>query len=681
MVTPRSLTTVGSTFKTIALEGWLQSLQHLELRPIFSASAGPLNDNALTAGSLSGVGSFFLGANQVTVGGNDMSTEVGGIISDCGPTGTECADPGAVGGSLVKAGTGTFTLSGANTYTGPTIVNQGTLVVDGSVVSAVTVNNGGTLGGTGQVGGVTVSNGGIFAPGNSIGTQTVAGDLTFGAGAIFEVEVDAAGISDRVIVNNMGAVNLTGATLRVLAQNGNYQPSTDYVIIQKDSPGAVTGTFADITTNFAFLTPSVVYDGGDGNDVVLTLLRTVVPNTGGGGSSPTFLSFCSVADSRNQCNVAHALDKFPTDSPLFLSVLTQTADGARQAFDALSGEVHATVAGTLVDDSRYAREAVMGRLMQASHMNGALGANGPQVASYNDGAMRLGSKFVSDEMAAAPEREPLAFWTQGYGAWGSFDGDGNAATADRNLGGFISGMDAHIGGSWRVGIATGASFSDVSVDDRYSGANTKTYHLGGYVGGNVSGLALRGGGLWAWTDIETSRAVVFPNFYERQKADYDADTGQLFGEIAYPTHMGGVELEPFAGLAYVSVETGAFREKGGPEASLRTSGIDQDVGYTTVGLRAAHTMMWGAMAVTPHIEAAWLHAFDDVTPGASLAFATTGIGFAVDGVPLAEDSAILDAGLDFAISERLTAGVSYTGQWADSVSDNGVKGRLTWLFN
>jgi outer membrane autotransporter protein len=93
------------------------------------------------------------------------------------------------------------------------------------------------------------------------------------------------------------------------------------------------------------------------------------------------------------------------------------------------------------------------------------------------------------------------------------------------------------------------------------------------------------------------------------------------------------------------------------------------------------TMMWGAMAVTPHIEAAWLHAFDDVTPGASLAFATTGIGFAVDSVPLAEDSAILNAGLDVAISERLTAAVSYTGQHAEKFSDNGVKGRFTWLFN
>ena len=49
-------------------------------------------------------------------------------------------------------------------------------------------------------------------------------------------------------------------------------------------------------------------------------------------------------------------------------------------------------------------------------------------------------------------------------------------------------------------------------------------------------------------------------------------------------------------------------------------------------------------------------------------------------MPLAADSALLDTGLDVALSDRLTAGVSYSGQYADDVSDNAVKGRLTWLF-
>ena len=629
----------------------------------FSDSTGPLNNNELTAGSLAGGGTYFLGPNQVTVGGDDTSTEVSGVISDCGPTGNECDNSGATGGSLVKTGIGTFTLSGANTYTGPTTVNQGTLVVDGSIASPVTVNNGARLMGIGQVGGVEVADGGVYAPGNSIGTMTVNGAFTLGSNAVYEVEVNAAGQSDKVIVN--GAVNLTGATLRVLAENGDYKPSTDYTIIENDGTDAVVGTFATVTSSLAFLTPTVFYNGGDGNDVVLNLARneTVFPD---------------VARTRNQKAVAGALSKFPPNNALYLAVLTQTEDGARQAFDALSGEIHATVSGTLADDSRYVRAAVLGRLMQASHSGQALSAGGPQVAALDDQAYALGYGYDGKALVE-PERAPLAFWAQGFGAWGAFSGDGNAATADRDLGGFVSGMDANIGGSWRAGLATGASFSNVDVDARYSSADVESYTLGGYLGGMAGSFALRGGGMWAWSDIDTSRAVVFPGFFEHQKASYDADTGQLFGEVAYPTQMGGVALEPFGGLAFVSIDTDSFRERGGALASLRGD-ADQDVGYSTLGLRAATTMMWGGMQVVPHVSAAWQRAFDGVTPDAALAFAGTGIGFTVYGVPLAEDSALIDAGLDLALGENTTAGVSYTGQFGDGVTDNGVKGRFTWLF-
>jgi len=506
------------------------------------------------------------------------------------------------------------------------------------------------------------------APGNSIGTMTVNGAFTLGKGATYEVEVNAAGQSDKVIVN--GTVNLTGAVLRVLAANGNYKPKTDYLIIENDGSDAVSGIFASITSSLAFLTPSVIYNGGTGNDVVLTLIRNDT-------------DFCDVAQTRNQCSVGRALNQFPTDNALFLAVLNQTAAGARQAFDALSGEIHATVAGMLADDSRYVREAILGRLMQAGAASdgntqmASLAAAGPQVASLDSSAMALG---YGDKSLSAPARAPLAFWTHAFGAWANFDSDGNAATANRNLGGFVSGMDANIGGSWRVGLATGASFSNVDVDARYSSGQVKSYHLGGYLGGMAGTFALRGGGMWARSDIDTSRAVVFPGLYERQKASYNADTGQLFGEAAYPMQMWGMALEPFAGLAYVSVGADNFHEHGGALASLNGRNTDENVGYTTLGLRAAQTMNWGAMLVTPHLSAAWQHAFDDVTPGAGLAFATTGIGFTVYGVPLAQDSALIDTGLDFALGPRTTAGVSYSGQIAHNVHDNAVKGRLTWLF-
>ena len=108
----------------------------------FSQTAGPAGDGKITAGSIAGAGDYYLGGNQLTVGGNNLSTEVSGTIND-GPSPFACGcGPPGTGASLVKVGTGTLILSGVNTYTGPTIVDGGMLAIaaTGSITSDVTNN-------------------------------------------------------------------------------------------------------------------------------------------------------------------------------------------------------------------------------------------------------------------------------------------------------------------------------------------------------------------------------------------------------------------------------------------------------------------------------------------------------------------------------------------------------------
>ena len=83
--------------------------------------------------------------------------------------------------SLIKYGTGTLTIAGNASYTGPTTVNAGMLDVNGSIASSlsVTVNAGGTLGGNGTVPSTSILAGATLSPGNSVGTMTVAGSLAF----------------------------------------------------------------------------------------------------------------------------------------------------------------------------------------------------------------------------------------------------------------------------------------------------------------------------------------------------------------------------------------------------------------------------------------------------------------------------------------------------------------------
>ena len=85
--------------------------------------------------------------------------------------------------AVTKSGAGTLFLSGTNTYSGPTTVNQGALIVKGTVSnSTVTVNSGAVFGGNGTVTGmVSFSDGSIFT--NNVGAPLTAGILNMAGNA------------------------------------------------------------------------------------------------------------------------------------------------------------------------------------------------------------------------------------------------------------------------------------------------------------------------------------------------------------------------------------------------------------------------------------------------------------------------------------------------------------------
>ena len=145
------------------------------------------------------------------------------------------------GTRTVRVEAGTTILTAASTYTGPTIINGGTLSVNGSIASsAVTVNAGGTLGGNGTVGSTTV-NGGRLAPGNSIGLLTVNGSLSFTAASSYMIEVSPTN-ADRV--NVTGTATLGGATVNASFAPGSYV-AKQYTIL--NATGGLGGsTFGSI---------------------------------------------------------------------------------------------------------------------------------------------------------------------------------------------------------------------------------------------------------------------------------------------------------------------------------------------------------------------------------------------------------------------------------------------------
>jgi len=178
---------------------------------------------------------------------------------------------------LLKTGTGTLTLSNSNTYSGPTILSAGELLVNGNVLdSAITVNSGGTLGGDGSVPATTVQSGGVVTPGNSPGTLT-ATSLSLATGATFMEQLGgmAAGSQyDQTVIPAGGSASLGGATLNI-SFLGGFLPTVgqQFTLINNQSGSSVVGTFNQGSTfTFNGYVFGINYAGGAGDDVVLTEL-------------------------------------------------------------------------------------------------------------------------------------------------------------------------------------------------------------------------------------------------------------------------------------------------------------------------------------------------------------------------------------------------------------------------
>lgn len=152
--------------------------------------------------------------------------------------------------------------------------------------------SGGTLKGTGTVGSVTVASGKV-APGLSPGILNT-GNLTF-AGGTLEIEIGGAtagngdGFYDQTNVTGTVSLGTDVTILNTILWN-NFAPAVgqSYTIINNDSNDAVTGTFVGMADDSSFtqngVTYTINYNGGDGNDVVLTVTAVpatvVAPNTG-----------------------------------------------------------------------------------------------------------------------------------------------------------------------------------------------------------------------------------------------------------------------------------------------------------------------------------------------------------------------------------------------------------------
>ncbi|MEQ8326901.1 MAG: autotransporter-associated beta strand repeat-containing protein [Parvibaculum sp.] len=613
------------------------------------------------AGSLekTGAGTLTLtGANGYTGGttvsggtlAGDASSLQGDIVNNAGLRFDQSADGTYAGvlsgnGDIVKSGAGSLFLTGVSgAFTGGLEVLAGSLIVDGTFAGDLLVS-GGLLGGSGTVGSTTLGGGATLAAGNSIGTFTVAGDLAFSDGSALVVEVndggDTAGVNaDFVHVTGAATIG-SGAVVEVAPVNGTddgttYAPSTVYRVLTAD--GGISGVFGGVTAGFAFLTPELSYDA---TSVFLTLTQMA--------------AFEDVASTSNQQGVAGATEALGAGNPLYDEIIGMSEEEAQAAFDALSGEAHASSTGVFSGSAGIVRRTIFSRLFSRF------------------GAPR-GFAAAEGYVPAAGDETPHGYtlWGELVRGWGETDGSASVAGIERNATGFLGGVDREAGEGSRIGFALGYSHAAFDVSGRSSSGESDNFHLAGYAGTELGPVDLKAVLGYSYQMAESRRRVVVGGVLNDLSADYGAHTFQASGEASLDLEAGSVTLTPFAGLAVVHVETEAFTETGGPAAlSIASSG--NTTGISELGLRAARE----AGSLTLFGSASWRHVFGDVEPLSRAAFASApATTFSVRGTPLSEDVASLGGGVEILIAEETTLELSYRGELASDSRDHGLKAKL-----
>ncbi len=656
-----SSTYTGGTFVNA---GTLQAGAVNALSPLsaFKVAAGAfldLNSFNQTIGSLAGAGNVTLGAATLTTGNDGTSTTFSGAILGSG--------------GLIKTGGGTFTLAGTSAYTGATAVNAGTLQINGSIAtsSLTSVNNGGTLIGTGTVGPTLINSGGTFAPGSgSPGTaMTVAGNLAFQSGALYLVQVNPA---TSTFATASGTAALAGAVGANFAA-GSYI-AKQYDILHSAGLGGTMFSALLVTNLPTSFAAGLVYTPTD-------VLLNLTANLGSGGGL-----------NGNQQSAANAINNAfnsgATLPPGFLTVFGLGGGALANALSQLDGEAAADAeqgAFKLMDQflALMLDPFVDGRSPTGWPSGGAASGFAPdrQAGFPPDVALAYGSVLKAPPNPAGFDQRWSA-WGSGFGGNNKTNGDpvvGSSTVAARDYG-FAGGLDYHVSADTVAGFALSGGGTNWELAQGLGGGRSDAFQAGLY-GTTRSGPAYVAAALAFANHWMTIGRVAFGGDQLAAKFNGQSYAGRLEAGYRYAAAP-GLGVTPYAAVQVQSFDTPAYRETDltGGGFGLSYSAMTATDTRSEIGGRFDHLTLLGAMPLTLRARAAWAH--DWVTnPALGAVFQSLpGASFTVDGAAPPKDSALASAGAELHLTRALSLAAQFDGEFAAGSQIYAGTGALRYVW-
>ena len=619
---------------------------------VYSTSGGA------TYGSLAGVAGTHadVGGFTLTVGGDNSDSTFAGSI-----TGT---------GSFVKTGSGTMLLSGdSSTYTGTTTVNDGTLMVNGSLAaSAVVVNNNGALSGSGAVGATQVNAGGLLAPGSfTPGTSMTLTSLAMQSGAAYLVFVDP---TTSTFANVTGNASLGGATVGASFAPGSYV-AKQYTIL---NAGRITGTFDPTVLSLGLPTGFHTSLSQDTNHVYLNLALNFAPPSG--------------SLNGNQQNVGNAIiNFFNTNGAIPMAFGALAPAGLAQLSGEVSSAPQQTTFGAMTQFMGVMTDPFVAGRDDAVTPGGASNAYAGESMAYARSARSERDAYaaISAKAPAAPSfAQRWSVWVAGYG--GSQTTDGSTATGSNSttssLYGTAVGADYRISRDTLVGFALAGGGTNFTVANNLGGGRSDLFQAGVHFRHIVGPAYISGALAYGWQDVITDRTVTVAGI-DRLRAEFKANaySGRLEGGYRFVTQ--GVGLTPYAAAQFTTFDLPAYAEQaivGSNMFALAYNAKSVTDTRTELGLRTDKSFAAPDGIVTLRGRVAWAHDFNpDRAIGAT--FQTLpGASFVANGAAMAADAALVTGAVEKKWLNGWSATGTLDGEFANVTRSYAAKGfvRYAW---
>lgn len=581
---------------------------------------------------------------------DDWRNDIGGPgrLGFSGPGWLRLSGNNSFAGTTLNSGT--LELDGVNRLTRDIQVNGGLLRLNGSLQDTdlnlnrgIALISGQQIGGQTLVGAAALLRGdgalsstrveGTIIPGSELRPLTVNGTYQQAAGSTL---VASAGLNraNQPALKATGQASIEGGTLRLARDTDGAVLGQKYRILQAD--GGVTGLFS--TLDHQQFSPFLGFNQRlDTNNLFVEVGRG--------------LPLASVATTPNQRATAKAADNLALSQPLAQKLTALFPSQAPQALDQLSGELHASIQGVMIENTRVIRDAALGRAR---------------------------STQLTVAQQAGESRQSV--WVQLPYQNGRLNGDSNTSTVGHSNTGLLMGVDHVFEQGTQAGITLGSSRGNVKAGARGK-ASIDTYQIGLHVGHTWDAFGLYGGVSYANNQIQSKRQVNFPGVKESLSAKYTNRTGQLFIEGNYRFEQGALEWQPYVQLAHIRSNNASFSERGGSSA-LKGKSSTNSVNLATGGLRFKLDMAkteTGPSWLSVNGGMAYTRASGNLQPTTQMALSGAN-SMSISGAPLNRNTLRTELGATAKLTRDSSLSLTLNDQRGDRSRERGVTAQYQFNF-